>query len=591
MSIQGYIARCDSYDRLWVTALFVSLALASTVLCFPDLYDHTRSSFWLSVSYVVSIFAMLMLFRSSRRVQSVRFNWFDVIFTCWILSDLFYFPGQLHMLAVTGKLALAGLYMILRRITGANDSIPYLLGISLSILSVCLYAYLQYFGFLSSHRQYFTVTGPFANPAMAAGLLTFLWVSVFGFLLFGHFGRRGNYLLLAVILLSLPVLAMLNSRASWVALTVGIGYLLSCRYRRQLKFGKRNALILAGALVTALVIGLYGLYHIRTASADGRLLIWKISTEMIKDRPFFGHGTDGFKSQYMHYQAAYFAQGGTEQERQLSGNVSLTYSEPLRIWVSYGLLGLLGYLATAYFILFIFHPRDFSGQVLKASILAFFTLGLFSYPQQNYALLTWGTVAWAYCGSSAQQRLFSIKSGMSARYGLLSLLLFMPVAVAGLIWQHSRYHRLRLVWSTPAVSAIRPHEDFLKKHLVYFKADRGFLPLYARYLYLSERYPETISILLTWEQIQPSSDLYMLWGDCLRDMGNLGDAEDKYRYADQMAPSRQAARGRLALLYRQQGCTEEALLLARQILSEPVKVYGFDTYELHQKLRTTFGIH
>ena len=41
-------------------------------------------------------------------------------------------------------------------------------------------------------------------------------------------------------------------------------------------------------------------------SADGRLLVWICSMNMIKDNLLLGWGIGGFEAHYMDYQASYF---------------------------------------------------------------------------------------------------------------------------------------------------------------------------------------------------------------------------------------------------------------------------------------------
>ena len=49
-----------------------------------------------------------------------------------------------------------------------------------------------------------------------------------------------------------------------------------------------------------------GLYRMKKDSADGRRLIWNVTSKMIQDKPLFGHGTNGFQANYMEYQANFF---------------------------------------------------------------------------------------------------------------------------------------------------------------------------------------------------------------------------------------------------------------------------------------------
>ncbi len=79
-------------------------------------------------------------------------------------------------------------------------------------------------------------------------------------------------------------------------------------------------------------------------SANGRLLIWKVTAQMIRDKPLIGYGAEGFKQHYMHYQAAYLKAKGTDQEKYIAGNNHLVYNEPLRMTAEYGFLGVIIYI-------------------------------------------------------------------------------------------------------------------------------------------------------------------------------------------------------------------------------------------------------
>ena len=68
----------------------------------------------------------------------------------------------------------------------------------------------------------------------------------------------------------------------------------------------------------------------------------------------------------------------------------------------------------------------------------------------------------------------------------------------------------------------------------------------------------------------------------------IKEAETAYWAAHFMVPSRQKARYKLALMYYQQKRISEANRLANEVLTEKVKVYGFETYEMHRELRRIF---
>lgn len=77
-------------------------------------------------------------------------------------------------------------------------------------------------------------------------------------------------------------------------------------------------------------------------------------------------------------------------------------------------------------------------------------------------------------------------------------------------------------------------------------------------------------------------------GDYWREKGKWKEAEAAYRLAANMVPSLQKPRGKLAILYKDMGRHEEATAIVREILTEKVKVYSFETFLLHRELKRIF---
>jgi len=85
---------------------------------------------------------------------------------------------------------------------------------------------------------------------------------------------------------------------------------------------------------------LAGAYYLKKDSADGRWLIWKVSTRVITQHPF-GVGLCNFAGCYSEQQAAYFASGaGSAQEQYVEGNSEYGFNEYLQIGVEFGVLPL-----------------------------------------------------------------------------------------------------------------------------------------------------------------------------------------------------------------------------------------------------------
>ena len=121
------------------------------------------------------------------------------------------------------------------------------------------------------------------------------------------------------------------------------------------------------------------------------------------------------------------------------------------------------------------------------------------------------------------------------------------------------------------------------------KDERIFWIHYCRILSESRQYNLLLKKIAHWERLYPSTHTYILKGEALRGVGKMKEAEESFWTAHYMVPSRQKARYKLALLYNQEGRLSEAMQLANEILTEKVKIYGFETYEIHRNLRQIFG--
>lgn len=136
--------------------------------------------------------------------------------------------------------------------------------------------------------------------------------------------------MIAVIILSRARTAIL---ATAVILILFFIRLLKIRNIR-LSFVHYAVIALCGLLLFA------GLIFVKKDSADGRLLIWQCSAQLIFRKPVSGYGGNGFTANYMNEQAAYFTKHSDSKYAMLADNVRHPFNEFLKWTVNYGLTGL-----------------------------------------------------------------------------------------------------------------------------------------------------------------------------------------------------------------------------------------------------------
>jgi O-antigen ligase len=234
-----------------------------------------------------------------------------------------------------------------------------------------LYGALQYAGALPATNG-FRVTGSFDNPAGFAASLC----AAFPFLLYFAFGKspwqRGlTWIAAGVVAVAVALSA---SRAGVFSLVVVCAAASFYKFPRLKKY--------KAAMLTLCLLVLAGLYLQKKDSANGRMLIWRCSWEMVKEKPLLGYGAGGFKAGYMSVQAKYFEEHPDSELAMLAGNVNRPFNEYVGLAVSYGLAGVFLLFFAGWFIRksYLRCKNTLQARMAAWCLLAVAVFACFSYP-------------------------------------------------------------------------------------------------------------------------------------------------------------------------------------------------------------------
>lgn len=250
-----------------------------------------------------------------------------------------------------------------------------------------LYGLGQLYGWWPSHHEFFTITGTFPNPGPYSGWLACLIpISIYG-ILHGntlHQARSLHYASWIYLVLASLVLVPVTSRAALLA--AGVGSIVMA-WPKIKEWQVWNRSWIKGSIAIVITIGLLGLYLMKKDSADGRLLIYKVTANMISEAPILGWGWDGFPKMYNNFQSEYFSQGiGSEREKYLADNVMYGFNELLEFTAEMGTVGLVILSAITVLLLRKWQKQSKKSRLLPLHhlglgvIAAWCTFGLFSYP-------------------------------------------------------------------------------------------------------------------------------------------------------------------------------------------------------------------
>lgn len=219
-----------------------------------------------------------------------------------------------------------------------NTLFPIILSIAALEALICLF---QFFKIIDSYNTLFLVTGTWVNPNVIAMFIAL----AFPIGLYFFFTSNQKKLCGLILLLLLGAILLLQCRTALIGLITSTILQLNDRYNiLSMIINKRNRIM--AVLFTTIAFGFIiklgtVLYESKKASAEGRRLIWKVSTQMIAKKPLIGYGYGNFETNYNLNQANYIKLGyASVKELENAGPVNMAYNEFLQNAVDGGLLGL-----------------------------------------------------------------------------------------------------------------------------------------------------------------------------------------------------------------------------------------------------------
>lgn len=434
------------------------------------------------------------------------------------------------------------------------------------------------------------------------------WISFIkeGFNLFRNQITRYSIQVLAwiTLIVILLVLPPAQSRAAWTAGILG-GVFVFVSFPGQLPFRDnlirrfKNStitirLLISISLLLIITTSLTGLYIMKKGSADGRLLMWQVSAQIIKEKPICGHGSGAFNTLYMNHQANWFESGkGSEAQAMVAGNPESPFNELLNLWLEKGLIALLLVAAMLFALFSSGKTRQPSSAeshcinpILKSSfkgtLVTLLTFGMFSYPFSISSFILQLVVLVAILASAA--------STISKPTGNKTLLITVPGVIAiitGVLYffpQRMEHYNALKTWQEAdrfyTLSTYNVAAETYADAYPALQQNGLFLQMYGKALNMDKQYHNSIEILSLAKQYFSSQIIQNTLGDNHKALGNYSEAEAAYRNSTQMIPSLLLPKYLLAKLYFESGQHIKAKQTALEIINSPVRVESSATKEI-----------
>ena len=593
-----------------VAWVFSALAVLSTVfVVVPDLWNGTVTGKYFWFFYAQAVFAALtalfLLFRSIK----IRLSGLDIILLLFIaycsanhLARSDGYEIKFYLLLFLGAFYLC-IRILLQHIKSARAILPvFLVAVGLVESVVGLR---QLYGFDHSHHGLYRITGDFFNPGPFSGFVALtVPLAVYYALSFwgkaearlqeirASFSRKAlpasvkqavwhekNVYILTVAISILNIVAALlvipaaMSRSAWLAIIAGtlvvltIRYGLSGRVKEFFRRDKKRSVLITIAAIGLAAVAFAGLYHLKRGSADGRLFLWKIATEVIVDNPLSGVGPGNFAGAYGQAQYEYFARGVNETEAMTADSPAYAFNEFIQIGVEQGLIGLGLFLIVVFIaVRHCLRGREKAGILGAAAAVLVFALT--SYPFSILPVCIAFTTLLALSDrEQAGWEWPKFPSWAAAALLVGGCICF--AAGTGPLRQAYRSYRdtneIILLKYFDVIEDLEKFRPFLARY-------HDFMFSYGQALGKMERYQKSNEILLIGTTRSSDPMFYNLIGNNYLALGEAEKAEEYYWKAYYTLPNRHYPLYLLAKLYHETGQDEKARSMARQILDKEPKV-------------------
>jgi O-antigen ligase len=587
-------------DVVGSTFAFIILLFIFSVLpvfSLNDLPEPTQTGKYFA--FFILIFSLLVVMLLQVHKARIEISIIDILLMCLIIYISFnryvidsYFATSLKFNELFG---LSVLYLFLRNI-GQRTLYIVLFFALLGGAIQSVYGLLQIYGVLESHNDIFQMTGGFFNPGPYGGYLISVFPIGLGLSLFqcemedsvllktqtkskfnqiitDGFTFFCTHLLNWFLFLIVVAVFLSESRSAWLSIIVTSFFLISVKYKVVFKEWfvglKINGLLVKFVIITVLLILLLIIYLIKKDSANGRILIWEISSKILISNPFFGVGYDNFKVSYMGMQAEYFRENSVSAYTYIAGDVVYTFNEILQFTLENGLLGLILLVMLLYQSFKIANERTNLVVISKAIFVSVLVFSMFSYPTEILPI----KVNFVLCLSiisTCSTRMISLNR-------LPSVILIAPIFLFGYIYQSINIKLYDSYKSWGIASNIFRLSEY-KDSIKYFEETYSslynngeFLTQYGKALSISGNHKKALQILNSAEFYSNSIILQLSKGNSYKALGDFRLAEKAYEKAYYMAPGRFYAQYLLVKLYLDNGHFPEALRIATKLLYKQPK--------------------
>lgn len=384
----------------------------------------------------------------------------------------------------------------------------------------------------------------------------------------------------------------LRCRTAYIGLIIeAVIYTVPCKgitvFKNKIKSIKAAA-IFAFTLVVLIFLGTR-IYMMKKDSADGRLLVWKISARIIAEKPT-GYGYGLFEKYYNLKQAEYFKQGKYSNAEKRNANfVNMTYNDYLEQGIEGGIIGML-FLGGFYILnickAFISHCPENTAVVVAFAVMSL-TNFVYSSILPWLLLMCYAAFCNSVCVTDANKS--NGKSFNRATVTTLSIFAVSFLFLNVIITMAQR--QLKAIEDTRLLKGIVDDKLYAGIEGKVFTSE-AFWKSRALNNMAKDDFAKAINALHTARQYSSSPELLYMEYNCLMAIGNIDAAIGILTTMSNMLPRDLTLKYKLMKFHFSYGNKSKALFYANDILSTEIKNISTENTTIFQralKLKNIYG--
>lgn len=344
-------------------------------------------------------------------------------------------------------------------------------------------------------------------------------------------------------------------------------------YLKTVNFDKKKVFI---SIILLSLFVFVAAFFFKHDSSSGRLLIYKVSLQMLNQNLAGGVGFGNFKTNYLYAQANYFRTCHyTVKELLLADSTQYAFNEYLQFVIELGLTGLV-LIICFYSLLFVAIKKIMlknPSQLLLLSIAIFISLTTAACFNYIFHLSIFATIYIICCthivGCGLDKRWVKIVGTVIS----LIIIAIIWVDSYSMFIFHSRALR-KFKEATELEQAGYKSESYQQLDSLY--EDLKTYPMYLETfgnLAFQQNYPD--KALRVFQQQKKHKLYYSLFlsiGDCYNKLNKKNEAEKSYQLAIDMVPNRFVSRYKLFEFYLNNSEFKKAATVGKEILNLPIKI-------------------